>query len=134
MLRNCDTCGRSYEAKTRRSRYCTDLCRARNHRGATAVPNIEGLNNPLVNATRRELEVAGKLDTAMGQLALVLAAAMSTTQTTAGLAALSKELSRVASKAIGSTFTTPAAGAGDDIDELKARRDAKRSSNERAQP
>ena len=127
MLRNCDTCGRSYEAKTRRSLYCGDLCRARKHRGAAPVPNVEGLDNPLVNATRRELEAAGKLDTAMGQLALVLAAGLSSTQTTTGLAALSKELSRVTAKAIGST-TAPAPGAGDDIDELKARRDAKRSS------
>lgn len=28
-LRNCLYCGKEYEAKTRRSRYCSDLCRSR---------------------------------------------------------------------------------------------------------
>jgi hypothetical protein len=122
VIRNCDTCGHPYEAKSVRSRFCSDLCRVRKSRGAAPTPNAESLDNPLVNATRRELEAAGKLDSALGQLALVLAARMSTAHTTAGLATLSKELSRVAAKAIGST-----PGTGDDVDELRARRDAKRA-------
>lgn len=131
MSRNCDTCGRPYEAQTRRSRYCGELCRKRKQRGAARAPSVDSVDDPLVAATRRELDAAGAASTAMGQLALVLAAAMATAQTPAGLAGLSKELSRVVATATGTTqMMTPAAGAGDAVDELKARRDTKR----KAQP
>lgn len=131
MLRNCDTCGRPYEAKSTRSRFCSDTCRVRKSRGAAPPPSAE--DSPLVRATRKELAAAGQQHSALGQLALALAARMSTGQTTAGLATLSRELRTVAAAAIGSTPNrTPAAGQGDELDELKARRDANRF--ERATP
>lgn len=127
MLRNCDTCGRPYEAKSIRSRFCSDTCRVRKSRGAAPPPSAEDSETPLVKATRKELAAAGQQHSALGQLALALAARMSTGQTTAGLATLSRELRTVVAAAIGSTPTrTPAAGQGDELDELKARRDAKR--------
>jgi hypothetical protein len=127
-IRNCDSCGNPYAAKSVRSRFCSDTCRVRHSRGAVSAPSAESSESPLVKATREELEAAGKVDTVLGQTALILAAAMTTAQTTAGVTALSKELSRVAAAAIGSAPTP--GGAGDYIDEIKKRRDAKR----RAQP
>jgi len=133
MLRNCDTCGRPYEAKSTRSRFCSDTCRVRKSRGAAPPPSAEDSETPLVKATRKELAAAGQQHSALGQLALTLAARMSTEQTTAGLATLSRELRTVAAAAIGYIPNrTPAAGQGDELDELKARRDAKRQ--ERATP
>lgn len=105
---------------------CSSTCRTRKARGAAAAP--EPTENPLVMATKRELEAAGKLDTMLGQQALILAARMSGTETAGGVGTLSKELSRVVAAAIGSgPPAAPAAGAGDDIDELRARRNAKRA-------
>jgi hypothetical protein len=96
-----------------------------------SVPSAAGSESPLVKATRAELEAAGKLHTVLGQVALVLAAAMTTAQTTAGVAALSRELSRVTDAAIGTArTTTPSPGQSDGIDELRERRDAKRGKAE----
>lgn len=124
--RHCDTCDREYEAKTARSRFCSDLCRVRKSRGAILAPSVESSASPLVNAARRELEAAGALDTALGQLVLALAARMSAAHTSAGVAALSRELRTVAAAALGSTpAVPPGAGHADAVDELRARRDAK---------
>lgn len=126
MERKCDICGRSYEAKRRDSRTCGSTCR--NNKRRRTPPPADPFDKPLVAATKRELEAAGKLDTMLGQQALVLAARMSGTETAGGVGTLSKELSRVVAAAIGSgPPATPAAGAGDDIDELRARRNAKRA-------
>lgn len=133
VLRNCDMCGRPYEAKSARSRFCSDLCRVRRSRGAAPPPSAEEPESPLVKATRAELAAAGKECSALGQLALAVAARLATVQTTAGVASLSRELRAVVAVAVGPTPTQrPAPGAGDEIDELKARRDAKR--DERATP
>ncbi|WP_220178566.1 hypothetical protein [Mycobacterium shimoidei] len=75
----------------------------------------------LVEATRAELERLGRLDTVAGQQALRLADEMYRFQTAGGLAAISKELSRVLAE-IRQTVNV----VDDPIDELKARRDAKR--------
>ena len=122
MRRACDMCGRDYEAKRSDSRTCGSTCRNNKARGADRVGPVD---SPLVRATHAELEAAGKLNTRHGQQALVLAARMSTGT---GVGPLSKELDRVMAAAIGFTpVATPAPGAGDDVDELRARRDAKRA-------
>ncbi|KQH75586.1 hypothetical protein AO501_25245 [Mycobacterium gordonae] len=88
----------------------------------------ETSDNPLVAATKRELEAAGKLDSMLGQQALALAARMSGADTVAGYASLSRELRTVMAAAIGTApAAPPAAGQGDEVDELRARRDAKRA-------
>lgn len=124
VTRHCDSCGRAYEAQRANSRFCGGTCRKRNFRGATPAPSVEHSTSPLVIATRGELEAAGKLDTMLGQQALALAARMSGTQTSAGVASLSRELRTVMTAAIGSLSSTNA----DVVDELKRRRDAKRAS------
>lgn len=88
----------------------------------------ETSENPLVAATKRELETAGKLDSMLGQQALALAARMSGADSVAGYASLSRELRTVMAAAIGTApAAPPAAGQGDEVDELRARRDAKRA-------
>jgi hypothetical protein len=76
----------------------------------------------LVVATKVELEAAGRLDSVLGQQALRLAQQMSGFETGGGMAALSRELRATMAEA-----TRGAAVAADPLDELKARRDAKRA-------
>jgi hypothetical protein len=80
--------------------------------------------NSLVQATRRELEAADKVDTMLGQQALALAARMSGTETPGGIASISRELRTVMAAAIGPVSKVTKA---DSVDELRARRDAKRT-------
>jgi hypothetical protein len=82
-------------------------------------PNFDA--NSLVRATIKDLETAGVLDTMLGQQAIRIATQMSGFETAGGMASLSKELSRVMAEAL----RAAAAVAVDDVDELKARRDAK---------
>ena len=122
MQRSCSVCGRDFEAKRKDAITCSATCRSNRRNGKSAIGNVD---TPLVKATRAELQAAGKLDTRLGQQALVLAAAMSAG---AGAGPLSKELDRVMEAAIGfAPPRAPAAGAGDEVDELRARRDAKRA-------
>lgn len=124
MQRSCSVCGRDFDAKRKDATTCGSTCRANRHRGKVANPATNLVDTPLVRATRAELEAAGKLDTRLGQQALVLAAGMSTGS---GVGQLSKELDRVMEAAIGISVKPPAAGTGDAVDELRARRDAKRA-------
>lgn len=87
-----------------------------------AVPADDSVEHPLVKATRLELEGAGKVDTMLGQEALTLAKQLSASGTM-GLAAFSRELRAVMAALVGAQAD---AGAGDLVDELRARRDAKR--------
>lgn len=124
MRRKCEACGRPYEATRSNQRMCSSTCRSRKARGAAPAPRGE---SPLVKATKAELVAAGKLDSMLGQQAIALAARMST-ETSGGVAGLSRELRTVMAAAIGSVpAATPAPGAGDEIDELRARRTAKQA-------
>lgn len=124
MQRICDVCGVDFEAKRKDAKTCSATCRS-NKRNQSAPPDpTEVVGNSLVKATVTELEAAGKVDTMLGQLAISLAGRMS--GTTTGIAALSRELRSVIDAALG--VKTPGASGVvvDDVDELRARRDAKR--------
>lgn len=126
MVRICDSCGREYEARRKDSRTCSPACRQRRGRGAKPAPDLYvPADNPLLIATKRELEAAGKLDTRLGQQALVLAARVAGSETNAGIAALSRELCMVVAEAIGGRGSA-APRPPDAIDEVRARRDVKR--------
>ena len=125
MQRICDVCGRDFEAKRRDAKTCSATCRS-NKRNTSAPPaDDESGGYSLVDAIRSELEEAGKLHTSLGQLALVLARRIGSETT--GVAALSKELSRVTAAAIGAATPGSSDSDGDYIDELRKRRDAKKA-------
>ncbi|TDK85475.1 hypothetical protein EUA02_29900 [Mycobacterium paragordonae] len=128
MQKTCVVCKRSYQAKRKESLTCSATCRSRKRHMRHPSEQSEVSDNPLVVATKRELEAAGKLDSMLGQQALALAARMSGADTVAGYASLSRELRTVMAAAIGvAPAAPPAAGQGDEVDELRARRDAKRA-------
>src|ERR1044072_6203140 len=91
MTRACDVCGKSYEAQRASSRYCSSSCRARKAQGATVremrPPAESASESGVVAATRRELEAAGRLDSALGQAALVLARRVESDRDTGSAAA-----------------------------------------------
>lgn len=83
-------------------------------------------DHALVNAVRAELEAAGRLDSVLGQVALLLAARMCDYDTGSGTATVSTELRSVMAAAL-----RDAPAAGDPIDELRRRRDRKRGARRR---
>lgn len=85
---------------------------------------VDAAGTGLISSVVNELTAAGRLNTSLGQCALRLAVRIetSTVDTGAGLASMSKELRAVMAQAVAG-----AADAEDPVDELKARRDRKRS-------
>jgi hypothetical protein len=129
MTRQCDVCSATYEAKRSTSRYCSGMCRTRASRsgrnGARVVPLAPVAPaqpvGSVVDATRAELESAGRAESPLGLAALALAARIDSQQDTgSGLAA--------AVRALGETLAAALKGseAASTLDELKARRRAKR--------
>lgn len=121
MRRCCEVCGRIYDAKTKRSRFCTSTCRSRNMRGAEPPPIAALIDVSLESTTKQKLEDAGVLDTVLGQQAMRLAVQMSV-ETGSSLAALSRELRATMLEALSSGEQ-----ADDVVDELRARREARRA-------
>lgn len=100
----CRACGGSLEGKRRGAKFCGDRCRKRGSRTArkTAASKKPPVDNPasgLVDAVRRELEEANRLDTFAGQLALEIARRMTAVDAT-GVSGLSKELRQVRAEAL----------------------------------
>jgi hypothetical protein len=131
---SCVVCGRPFGAQKPTAKYCGPTCSKRGQRAglasrrgapvtrispATTSP-IDGTSD-LVDAVRQTLGAAGRLDTSLGQLALILARKMTDYGTGGGVAALSRELSRVMDAALG-----PVEPSDDLVDELRRRRDRKR--------
>jgi hypothetical protein len=120
----CWTCGKPYDFQMPHSKYCSVVCKRRGQRGqglqgATAAP--EPLSH-LVEVVIRDLTRANVLDTFLGQIAVELAAALTSPYSSpSAKAALSREFTAVMDKALGKSTTR-----FDLLDELKARRDAKR--------
>jgi hypothetical protein len=79
----------------------------------------------LRDATRAELEAAGRINTWQGQVLLLLAEKICEPGTGSGTAGLSQEFRRVRAAALQGV----PAGAPDPVDEVRARRDRKISSN-----
>lgn len=128
--RLCDVCREPYIAKRPSSRFCSDTCRKRNQRSpqsgpvAAEVPAGAVVGGSVTEATRAELEAAGRAGTAVGQVALMLAARLdvNTRETGMGLAALVRAHSTAKAEALRGAQVT-----ADPVDELKAARDRKRN-------
>lgn len=148
MERGCDCCGEAYEAKTVRSRYCSDRCKRRYHRGARPSadgarakpkkgrgkkaakpasdssadePDRSGVGSTTA-AVLLELQEAKRLHTPLGQAALVLAHRLDASHkdTGAGVASLAKQLQATLTAA-----TAEAEVDADEVDELRRRREEK---------
>lgn len=133
MQRNCASCGKSYEAQRPQSKYCGDTCRKRAQRNPEAVPAVPVPKAPakdpvdvqepaLVVSTIATLTAADRLETPMGVHAVELARRLTRPDTAGGTAALSKEWRAVMAEALRNVQA-----AADPVDELRKRRDAKRS-------
>lgn len=116
MTRECVTCGTPFEAQRSTARYCGEKCKKRTQRSQpSAAPDVG-----IVEAYRRELAEAGRLDTALGQHVLVLAERMTVlAESGSGIAALSRQLTAAMSEAMKGAAPTSR------LDELRRRRDAK---------
>lgn len=103
---------------------CSAKCRVYKSRGGGSVPPplLVPADGDLVAAVSAELSAAGRLDSALGRQAVRLAQRMGEFDTGGGVAALSRELRSVMAAAL-----QTAVAMDDPVDELRARRDAKRS-------
>lgn len=119
MVRNCDVCGKAYEAKTKRSRYHSETCRKRAQRGGTIVPLRERPTVPSAfESTMQVLEMADRLSSPAGVNALLLAAKLDAGgDTGSAMAALSKQHLAALEEAL-----RDAPVAADPLDELRVRR------------
>lgn len=133
MQRPCDVCGETYEAKRATSKYCSDRCKMRKARGAPTehadpvplgpVDAPEPEIGPVEAETRRHLAGVDRETSVLGQTALVLARRLDHGRDTgAAMASVAKQLEATLSSA-----TKGVAFAADPLDELRARRDRKRS-------
>jgi hypothetical protein len=132
MKRDCDACGKRYEAKSKRSRFCArvdcrrarDRERRRRERGAEVVPLgaaiVAGETGEVEGATLEQLTSAGRLETAAGRNALVLARRLDAggLDTGSSVAALSKQHLSALSEALAGAIVV-----ADAVDELRARRE-----------
>ncbi len=123
-MRTCEACGGGLEGRRPQAKFCDATCRQRGaRRPATptdaAIPAAAGL----VEVLRRELEGAGRLDTALGQQALALAVKLASPfDTGSAMAAVSRELRAVREEAL-----RGAEQAADPLDELRQELAARRA-------
>lgn len=127
MKRKCDSCGKAYEAKTARSKFCGPTCRVRASRGAVVValnPPSQDTDQPkadaagIAPAVARQLEEAKRLDTPLGQAALTLARRIDSSRDTgAAMASMTRELRATLADALQGV-----AQEGNRVDDLRARR------------
>lgn len=131
MQRTCVRCGKPFEAQRATAKYCGSSCRAmQSADGVASVSPIaeasQGLleDDPIVVQVVRELTASGRLETAKGQYALAAARRLAGSKYDGGTsyAALLRECRSCLDDAL-----EGAAVSDDPMDELRLRRDAKRS-------
>lgn len=131
MHKTCDSCGQPFEAKRAAAKYCGERCKKRAQRQPKAPDSevspraAEVTADALAVATRTELEAAGRLASATGQAALVLARRIDSCEAETGssLAALVREHRATLGEAL-----QAAEGKADPLDELRVRRERKLAS------
>lgn len=100
----CVGCGVAFTAKSSRAKWHSPACKKRRQRqpeteAETPTPDADPTDTGLVDAVRRELSEADRLNTVHGQMALQLARNMTAVDAT-GVAGLSKELDRIRALAL----------------------------------
>jgi hypothetical protein len=138
MERSCAVCGKPYEAKTAKSRFCGATCRSRAHRAGGSgevrelrpAPARPSTSDPLAGRAttaklEQELRAADRLDTTLGQIALGLAqrfdVAITGADTASALASLARQLEAARGAALQGVGATRSAVTRH-RDELAARR------------
>ena len=138
----CEVCGETFQAKRRTARFCSSNCRVRAHAqvvplkkpgsaknkttkaktGETDVEVAQLLAGNVEAAAIKQLQEAGRLDSVLGQAALVLARRLDrvTVDTGSAVAGVVKQLEATLEAA-----TAGANVAEDPVDELRRRRDQK---------
>ena len=139
MRKTCAMCPAEFEAKRPAAKYCSERCKKRAQRqpGGTEAktrkpaPSVQSpmecpAGSPLVEATLAELRRAGRDESASGVAAVALAtridASMFSAETGAGVAAMVREHRAALADAV-----KDAGKAADPLDELRSRRERKRS-------
>lgn len=123
MRRSCDVCGEGYDAKRSSSKFCGSRCRQQSRRAPVVEVVVSHVPPSLVEAVRRELAEAGREDTALGQAALVLAAQTGNLRDTgSAVASVIREMRATLAEALKGADVK-----ADGLDELRLRRDAKRT-------
>ncbi len=144
MRITCAACSTDFDARSSRARFCSAKCRYDAHYRRTKLGLPEGPAKPeqakpkrtrkakptpesdapvgTLGAVLAELREAGRLDSSAGQAAVALARRIDDgAESSAGLAALTRELRAAMAEAL-----ARAEAAGDALDELRARREARR--------
>ena len=143
MLITCASCSTDFDARSSRARFCSSKCRTAAHyrrtklgipetRDPKPVPkkSVKGrkpkpTDSPTgtLGAVVAELTEAGRLQTSAGQAAVALARRIDDgAESSSGLAALTREMRAAMAEA-----TANVAQAGDALDELRAKREARRA-------
>lgn len=138
MTATCARCGADFETRRRSARWCSDRCRTQASRARKAgkpdTVKPEPKAKPrkarpvevevgVTPAVIRELAAAGRGETSAGRAAVALARRIDDgAESSAGLAALTRELSCRMAEALADVETV-----ADSIDELRARREARRA-------
>ena len=131
----CEYCGERFKAQRRTARFCSAKCRneaGRRRRAGTgpqagqvieqrAAAAADAPRATLVEAVEAELDTLGKARTMLGAQALEMAKLIANGgETGAAVAALSRELRAIM------VLVSRGVEQGDEVDELKAKRDEKR--------
>jgi hypothetical protein len=138
MEKECARCGKPFQSRQSAARFCSKVCRNQANR-ARAQGQSESVAKPkrtrkakaqvddspigTLGAVIAELTEAGRLNTSAGQAAVALASRIDAgAESSSGLAALTREMRSAMAEA-----TANVAQAGDALDELRAKREARRA-------
>ena len=131
MQKLCVRCGDQFVAARKDVQYCSKRCRngaSRDRVAGKTAPRVKPAVSPVevigaTSAVTAELTSAGRLDSTAGQAALALARRIDDgAESSAGLAALSRELRAALAEALSRVESQ-----GDALDDLRARREARRA-------
>lgn len=145
MEASCARCAQTFSTSSRRARFCSPKCRTQATRarakGETETLAIPAKPKPKPKRTRKpaapetdapvgalgavlaELRAAGRLDSSAGQAAVALARRIDDgAESSSGLAALTREMRAAMAEALSRVEAS-----GDALDELRARREARRA-------
>lgn len=139
MRITCAACSTDFNARSSRARFCSAKCRTDAHyrrtklglpEAKTPAPKPKRTRKPkadsitgALGAVVAELTAAGRLDSSAGQAAVALARRIDDgAESSSGLAALTREMRAAMAEALSRVEAS-----GDALDELLARREARRA-------